>query len=494
MNIKRLVTSFGMLAFVGAVVVGGTGAFFSDTEVSQNNVFTAGEVKINLAEVTHEYLAGDGEYDDDVNGFEYDTGYGNFSFADLKPLDWGRLTTTITNVDNEAYVCGYISDADVTGGENLYDFTQFYAGDEQLVPGSWVSLGTAPATGGTLPVEVDYCFGAPELDGDGNMIGCDYDPSVDYNLAQDESFSADLLFYAIQTRNNGDFSCDQLTLVGGEPVYTPVELPAVGASLGAYASPLGSCDVTVGATGEYNSIQAAIDTEGANTVICVDDDYNENDFDNGPIRINQNNITLAALTQGVAIGEPVVIDNDGATVTGFTGTAGPVLGSNAAFYVNNGVDNYTITFNSVDDGTNGVETSIAGTSNGLVANNVFSNLTRGIYYNLSTDVDTELNTFENNTVGIANSSPQGNEIRLNNFVGNSEAIGYDESLATGSEDLSINQNNFNDGEVNNYSTGTVDATNNWWGGDGSADNLNIPASASGPITTAPEQATAFPIN
>ncbi|USN87796.1 MAG: hypothetical protein H6779_05370 [Candidatus Nomurabacteria bacterium] len=50
---KKIITSLGMIVFVGAVVVGGTGAFFSDTETSTGNVFTAGAIDLKVDSVGH---------------------------------------------------------------------------------------------------------------------------------------------------------------------------------------------------------------------------------------------------------------------------------------------------------------------------------------------------------------------------------------------------------------------------------------------------------
>jgi len=50
---KKILSSLGMIVFVGAVVVGGTGAFFSDTETSTTNVFTAGAIDLKVDSVGH---------------------------------------------------------------------------------------------------------------------------------------------------------------------------------------------------------------------------------------------------------------------------------------------------------------------------------------------------------------------------------------------------------------------------------------------------------
>lgn len=52
-NYMRLVTSLGMIVFVGAIIVGGTGAFFNDTETSTGNVFAAGAIDLKIDSVQH---------------------------------------------------------------------------------------------------------------------------------------------------------------------------------------------------------------------------------------------------------------------------------------------------------------------------------------------------------------------------------------------------------------------------------------------------------
>jgi len=45
---KKIIMSLAMIAAVGALVVGATGAFFSDTETSEGNTFTAGTIDIAI--------------------------------------------------------------------------------------------------------------------------------------------------------------------------------------------------------------------------------------------------------------------------------------------------------------------------------------------------------------------------------------------------------------------------------------------------------------
>ena len=50
---KRILLSLGMIVFIGAVVAGATGAFFSDTETSSGNTFAAGELDLKIDSESH---------------------------------------------------------------------------------------------------------------------------------------------------------------------------------------------------------------------------------------------------------------------------------------------------------------------------------------------------------------------------------------------------------------------------------------------------------
>src|SRR3989338_7794484 len=49
----RILASIAMLVFVGAVVASSTGAFFSDTETSTGNTFTAGSLDLKVDSEAH---------------------------------------------------------------------------------------------------------------------------------------------------------------------------------------------------------------------------------------------------------------------------------------------------------------------------------------------------------------------------------------------------------------------------------------------------------
>src|SRR6185437_16670619 len=50
---KRIVMSLGAIVFVGALAWGATGAFFTDTETSAGNTFTAGGISFQVDSTQH---------------------------------------------------------------------------------------------------------------------------------------------------------------------------------------------------------------------------------------------------------------------------------------------------------------------------------------------------------------------------------------------------------------------------------------------------------
>lgn len=211
-----------MIIFAAAVIVGGTGAFFSDTETSSGNVFTAGSVTIEINDLAHNYNGDAGNapiFDTIGDGF-------SFSLTDLKPLDGGNVEYTLDNGENEAYVCAMVEETgnnentvlepetaagdtsdDGAGFGELGDLLSFKFGTEsgtlEDISGMWQSLGVVAANNPTNSV-IDYCFGV--YDG----INCVLDESAAYNVAQTDGLTADVHFYAVQTRNNPDFECSDL--------------------------------------------------------------------------------------------------------------------------------------------------------------------------------------------------------------------------------------------------------------------------------------------
>ncbi|MEN9390441.1 MAG: hypothetical protein RLZZ283_541, partial [Candidatus Parcubacteria bacterium] len=107
--ITRLLLVATMMVAVGAVIVSSTGAFFSDTETSTGNTFTAGDIDLQIDNES---------YVTDVNGVlvaspstswsmaDLQAGVQKFfNFADLKPGDVGEDTISIHVGSNNAWMC-----------------------------------------------------------------------------------------------------------------------------------------------------------------------------------------------------------------------------------------------------------------------------------------------------------------------------------------------------------------------------------------------------
>ena len=133
----------GVLAFVGAVGIGATGAFFSDTETSTGNTFTAGAIDLTVDSTQHynnavcvptqggpagtwqlapNQVAAIDQYP--VIGSPCDGTWTNpvnlgptfkfFNFGDVKPADQGENTISLHVENNPSYACVDI----VTTGNN----------------------------------------------------------------------------------------------------------------------------------------------------------------------------------------------------------------------------------------------------------------------------------------------------------------------------------------------------------------------------------------
>ena len=119
-----------MMAFVVALVFGGTQAFFSDEETSEGNTFTAGAIDLLVDSEAHYdgLVCENGQWVDDpnvdedtsrpellgedCNGTWTETDLGPehqfFNYSDLKPGDHGENTISLHVYDNDAWACAII--------------------------------------------------------------------------------------------------------------------------------------------------------------------------------------------------------------------------------------------------------------------------------------------------------------------------------------------------------------------------------------------------
>jgi len=131
---KKILISLSIIGAVAAIAIGGTVAYFSDTETSTGNTFTAGSIDLKVD--NHCYYNG-AECKCDNTGYctwkngpnadkecfcsweEKDLTEGDLfvNFADLKPGDWGEDTISFHVNSNDAWLCADVSiieDNDVT--------------------------------------------------------------------------------------------------------------------------------------------------------------------------------------------------------------------------------------------------------------------------------------------------------------------------------------------------------------------------------------------
>ena len=88
---KKILISLSIIALAAVIVIGGTIAYFSDTETSTGNTFTAGAIDLTIDNTSYyngAYNQGTSwqatNLEDGVHFF--------FNFDDLKPGDWGEDT------------------------------------------------------------------------------------------------------------------------------------------------------------------------------------------------------------------------------------------------------------------------------------------------------------------------------------------------------------------------------------------------------------------
>lgn len=210
---QRILLSALVVGGVVGAAIYGTSSFFSDTETSTGNTFTAGSVSLTIDNLAVTY-DGDSENAPDIT---YSNNGLTFSVDDIKPLDKGMINYGLTNGANDAHVCVLVENVTPSPEANdnaLANMVHFLFNGESgaisAVDGVWQDLGDMVA-GASQDLEVGYCFGNYN-ESDECVL-----EDIDYNPAQLGQMVVDLEFYAEQTRNNPDFDCSDLN---PEPLWT----------------------------------------------------------------------------------------------------------------------------------------------------------------------------------------------------------------------------------------------------------------------------------
>ncbi|MEK7113574.1 MAG: SipW-dependent-type signal peptide-containing protein [Patescibacteria group bacterium] len=254
---KKILLSFALIIGTGMVVASATVAFFSDTETSAGNVFTAGTIDLTVdsfgATYNGQSIVGANFSADNLTTQKF------FTFNDIKPGDWGIRHISLHGESNPAYACMLLEDkqdqenginepesavdntpeGELSGrlnmfawedrdGDNKYEpltpnFEPALVGDgASFAPDSFFDItykvlfdstsGLGALTQNNVRnVAVAWCAGNQNVVHDNSLgnITCDGGVANDY---QTDSFDADVVLYAEQVRNNPNFKCSDLVL------------------------------------------------------------------------------------------------------------------------------------------------------------------------------------------------------------------------------------------------------------------------------------------
>ena len=524
---KKLIVSLAIMAIAGAAAIGGTMAYFSDTETSKGNTFTAGSLDLTVdSQCTYNGVTSTqcGNWvlknlDPTADKF--------FNFTDVKPGDQGENTISLHVDNNDAYGCFYVSPlanndnsctspeciaenpvgtdcsnpagkcgtdpgagelaqniqffawadngAGSNAGNNVWDsdelpvFTNISGPASDVLSGKTYPLGTLPG-GSTKYIGLQWCAGAMTVDTSTRTITCD--GSAMGNNAQTDSMAADIAFSVTQTRNNPNFVCPPSPFTGA-----PTQGPIVGAKLSAYVAPT-TCNVNVPNNSDITTInQGILAAQPGQTVCVAAGTYNED------VVINKS-ITLAGAGAATTIingqttgqGAAVTIAANNVTVEGFAINGAGI----AALWLNTGVSGANVQ----DDHMTSASGETALTTQGQQSNDLFTNnqftgngASQVAYVNgeaslgagqASSNVDFTQNTFDG--IIVAGGEALGNESTNSNTNLNAFKSTLTSTYAiteAWKADAIFSQNNFDGvGGVkvkNSASSGTVDAQNNWWG-------------------------------
>ncbi len=256
-----------MIVFVVAVIIGATGAFFSDSETSTGNTLSAGAIDLQVDNTSYYNGAVSSATSWTLRDLTIER---FFDFNDLKPGDIGEDTISLHVNNNDSWLCADITltsdddngltepegddgDTSTTTGElaDQINFTWWADDGDNVLEDDETPLPAGPlgalevgetatvaladsdeniwTTGTSTPLPGDsvryvgkaWCYGvltASPLTQDGlgttsprtpaNSTGgltCD-GTGVD-NTGQTDSTTADITFRAVQSRNNGTFQC-----------------------------------------------------------------------------------------------------------------------------------------------------------------------------------------------------------------------------------------------------------------------------------------------
>ncbi len=254
---KKILISLSIIGIAAGVVAGGTIAFFNDTETSTGNIITAGSIDITVDSNGSSYngtdLLGTNFPAKDLTSEKF------FVFDDIKPGDYGTRHISLHVAKNSAYACLLLDDK--VDLENVLTGPETAVGDTTSVVGemsknidlfAWEDLNgnqvydptsnNEPAllTNGNFAVDsffdityvvifdsnstdtselvpnvtrniaLTWCAGTQTVNNTTGVVTCDGSGMGDE--VQTDSFTANVVLFGEQVRNNPDFECSDVQL------------------------------------------------------------------------------------------------------------------------------------------------------------------------------------------------------------------------------------------------------------------------------------------
>lgn len=447
---KQILLAMGMIVFVGAVVASGTGAFFSSQASATGNTFAAGTMELLLAENEG------GSSPDSVKDAVWD-------FDGMAP--GGTPEVESVWLRNSGSIPGEsLGIAIANGWTNPSNIAQQMRITEMTVDGSNILKGGAGAT-------------IPEYE-------LDYNCNIEVNFGNNDYST---ITNAIAGANSGDVICvgDGNYSSGweGSNVITVDEEVIIASVNGAGATQtipfdVGTDNVTItgfeitgpneisgvqatnvsGLTVAHNHIHNIATTNSSGSaqgIYLHGDAANMSNIDFTHNRIESiGNSTALRSAKGIYIGDTLG-----------TGTISDVNIANNI--VENVTGNTSVTYSAGGRGGYGIMTNHGGNVQNLVVeNNSIKNLNGWWSTAIGLEGRTQNAVVRLNEIGALGSVSDGDT-----------GVNFESNISAAS--VPVNQNNF-DSSINgviinpNFTsfTGTIDATNNWWGDFNPSDNIS----------------------
>ncbi|MFA6306806.1 MAG: SipW-dependent-type signal peptide-containing protein [Patescibacteria group bacterium] len=231
---KKALVSLSVVAIVAVIVIGGTMAYFNDTETSTGNKFTAGKFNLLVgSECTY-----NGVSQAPCNWVKKDLASELFfNFDDIKPGDSGENTITLKVDNNDAWICAEL--ANLVGDDNGCDSPENKvdntcgAGQGELQDNLYFTIwkdngAGANACNNILDADETAIVSdqsaenllwpiadsehGPAITGDTDYcVGVAWNvPIATSNIIQTDSLVGDVKFTAVQARNMNNFKCSDL--------------------------------------------------------------------------------------------------------------------------------------------------------------------------------------------------------------------------------------------------------------------------------------------